>query len=261
MSAIEGGAIGGGLDARSSVLRLEGTERTYPGSPPVRAVRGIDLAVSAGDYLSLMGRSGSGKSTLMNVMGLLDRPTAGRVLFAGADTVRLPDRHLAAVRGHGIGFVFQSFNLLPHRTAAENVALGLGYQGVPWRMREPMAVAALEAVGLGHRATALPGKLSGGERQRVAIARAVAGKPRLLLCDEPTGNLDGVSAEMILGLLDELNTTGLAVIVVTHDHAAAARARRHLLMSDGVVTEAVLADTQRGSQAPVAPQAAGALGE
>jgi putative ABC transport system ATP-binding protein len=219
------------------VLELAGAERRYPGAPPVQAVRPTDLCIFPGDYVSLMGRSGSGKSTLLNLMGLLDRPSAGQVLFRGTDTAVLPDHRIAALRGHYIGFVFQSFNLLRYRTAAENTGLGLTYQGIPPRDRDRPAQEALARVGLAHRAGALPRQLSGGEQQRVAIARALAGGPSLLLCDEPTGNLDAESAGVVLDLLERLPAGGLALVIVTHDPGVAQRASRHLAMADGVVTE------------------------
>jgi putative ABC transport system ATP-binding protein len=184
-----------------------------------------------------MGRSGSGKSTLLNLMGLLDRPTSGTVLFADIDTRRLPDRKVSELRASNIGFVFQNYNLIPQRTAAENVALGLLYQRVPRSRRVGLALRALERVGLGHRSAALPGQLSGGERQRVAIARAVAGRPGLLLCDEPTGNLDAANSAAVLDLLESLRADGIAVVVVTHDGDVAARSRRHLVMADGKLSE------------------------
>jgi putative ABC transport system ATP-binding protein len=220
-----------------ALLELREAERTYNGSPPVRAVKPASLRVRPGDYVSLMGRSGSGKSTLLNLMGLLDRPTAGSVVFAGTDTRQLPDRDLSRLRSDGIGFVFQSFNLIPHRTAADNVALGLLYQKIPFAARRGLAEQALDRVGIAHRAHALPGQLSGGEKQRTAIARAVAGRPGLLLCDEPTGNLDEENSQAVLDLLDSLHEDGIAVIVVTHDPHVAARASRHIVMADGVIRE------------------------
>jgi putative ABC transport system ATP-binding protein len=236
----------GGAEAQE-LLELRGVERTYEGSPPVRAVKAASLRIGHGDHVSLMGRSGSGKSTLLNLMGLLDRPTAGAVAFTGTDTRHIPDRELSRLRASGIGFVFQGFNLIPHRTAAENVALALLYQQVPVSGRKTLALLALDRVGMVHRAHALPGQLSGGERQRVAIARAVAGRPGLVLCDEPTGNLDEANSAAVLDLLDSLNADGIAVVVVTHDTGVAARARRHLVMADGVVRE-----QPRQGQRPVA---------
>jgi len=222
---------------RPGLLFLDRAERTYGGAPPVRALRPATLAIFAGDYVSLMGRSGSGKSTLLNLMGLLDRPTAGSVAFTGTDTRNIPDRQMSALRANHIGFVFQTFNLIPHRTAAENVALGLAYQRVPRSERIPLALQALDRVGMLHRAGAQPGQLSGGERQRLAIARALAGRPALLLCDEPTGNLDTTSARAVLDLLDSLNGDRIAVVIVTHDPGVAARTHRHLAIADGVITE------------------------
>ena len=219
-------------------MTLEHVTRTYRGCPPVAAVKPTTLCLASGDYVSLMGRSGSGKSTLLNIIGLLDRPTSGELRFRGMPTSTLSDRDLAALRG-GIGFVFQSFNLLAHRTAAENVALGLLYQAVRRSRRESMARDALDRVGLSHRANALPGQMSGGEQQRVAIARAVVTRPYLVLCDEPTGSLDGASAGLVLDLLEALRSEGLAVLVVTHDLHVAARASRHLMMRDGVVSESL----------------------
>lgn len=219
------------------LLELRGVERTYAGIPPVRAVKAASFKIGRGDHVSLMGRSGSGKSTLLNLMGLLDRPTAGSVAFTGMDTRHIPDRTLSRLRASGIGFVFQTFNLIPHRSAADNVALALMYQQIPASERKSLALLALDRVGIVHRAHALPGQLSGGERQRVAIARAIAGRPGLVLCDEPTGNLDEANSAAVLDLLDSLNADGIAVVVVTHDVGIADRARRHLVMADGVVRE------------------------
>ncbi|HET9894334.1 MAG TPA: ABC transporter ATP-binding protein [Streptosporangiaceae bacterium] len=195
------------------------------------------MRVDAGDYVSLMGRSGSGKSTLLNLIGLLDKPTAGSVIFAGHDTRHLSDRAMSRLRARAIGFVFQAFNLLPHRSAEENVVLALLYQRVSSQSRIHMARNALERVGMLDRAHAFPAQLSGGEKQRVAIARAVAGRPTLVLCDEPTGNLDVPTARVVLDLLGSLRDDGLAVITVTHDPQVASRAGRHLIMDDGQVRE------------------------
>jgi putative ABC transport system ATP-binding protein len=224
-------------DVPVALLELGEVERVYPGSPPIHAVRRTTLRVDAGDYVSLMGRSGSGKSTLLNLIGLLDKPTAGEVRYGGLDTSRLPDHKISALRGRYIGFVFQGFNLLAQRTASENAGLSLIYQGVPLRQRSLLAEEALGRVGLAHRVNAFPNQLSGGEQQRVAIARALAGRPEVLLCDEPTGNLDVGSAGVVLDLLGELNSAGLAIVLVTHDPTVAARAHRHLTMADGIATE------------------------
>ncbi|WP_374192027.1 ABC transporter ATP-binding protein [Streptomyces clavuligerus] len=220
------------------VVELSGCGRTFSGTPPVVALRPADLGVAHGDYVAVVGPSGSGKSTLLNVLGLLDRPTSGTYTLAGRDTADLDERERTALRGHRIGFVFQAFHLLPHRTALENVALARLYVTPRGPSREAAAAAALHRVGLSHRLHALPTVLSGGERQRVAVARALVNTPDLLLCDEPTGNLDSVTAASVMDLLEELNTSGVTVVVITHDPAVAARARRIVTMLDGHLTEA-----------------------
>jgi putative ABC transport system ATP-binding protein len=219
------------------VIELRGLARTYPGSPPVAALRPTNLVIEAGDYVAVTGPSGSGKSTLLHLLGLLDAPTAGRYLLDGLDTSTLNDRDRSALRGRRIGFVFQSFHLLPYRTALENVQLAELYNRTPRADRFRAAVEALTEVGLGHRLNALPTTLSGGESQRVAIARALVNRPSLLLCDEPTGNLDSRNAAALMGLLDELNAAGFTVVVITHDERVAAHARRQILISDGVLSE------------------------
>ncbi|MFE2555130.1 ABC transporter ATP-binding protein [Streptomyces sp. NPDC059352] len=211
---------------------------TYPGPPPVQALRPCELAVERGEFVAVVGPSGSGKSTFLNVAGLLDAPTEGTYLLDGIDTAELPDRDRTALRGRRIGFVFQAFHLMPHRSAAENVMLSMVYAAVPRAERRVRAREALERVGLAHRVDAFPGRLSGGERQRVAIARALAGRPSLLLCDEPTGNLDSGNAETVLSLLGELHTSGMTVVVITHDSEVAARADRTVTIRDGVLSEA-----------------------
>jgi len=218
-------------------MELDQAAVTYPGAVPVRALRPVALRVAAGEMVAVAGRSGSGKSTLLNVLGLLDRPTQGRYLVRGVDTSLLSESALTSLRGREFGFVFQSFHLLADRTAAENTELGLLYRGTSAWQRRAAACEALERVGLGHRLSAMPGTLSGGEQQRVAIARALAQRPRVLLCDEPTGNLDRKNAELVTDLLLDLAAEGLTVITVTHDiHIAAAMPRR-LDIDDGVVTE------------------------
>jgi putative ABC transport system ATP-binding protein len=219
------------------VIELEQASLTYSGPPPVAALRPCDLVIRQGEFVALVGPSGSGKSTFLNIVGLLDSPTGGRYLLDGIDTGRLNDAARSALRGQRIGFVFQAFHLLPHRTALENVQLALVYQRVPRRERSARAREALARVGLSHRVDALPTTLSGGERQRVAIARALAGWPSLLLCDEPTGNLDTATAAQILDLLEELNASGVTLVVITHDPAVAGRGTRTLRIRDGVLAE------------------------
>jgi putative ABC transport system ATP-binding protein len=210
--------------------------RTYAGAYPVHALVECDLAINAGEYVSVVGTSGSGKSTLLNLLGMIDAPTSGSMLVDGVDISELSDSARTEMRGRLIGFVFQSFHLLHHRTALENVSLPMMYQGVSKSERFGRSTMTLERVGLGHRMLALPSTLSGGEAQRVAIARAVAGSPGILLCDEPTGNLDQGNTEQVMSLLEELNADGLTVVVVSHDESVARRAPRVVRVSDGVVS-------------------------
>ena len=221
------------------VIELRGLARTYPGPPPVPALRPASLVIEAGDYVAVTGASGSGKSTLLHLLGLLDSPTAGRYLLDGVDTGELGDRDRSALRGSRIGFVFQAFHLLPYRTALENVLLAQMYNQTPRTARVRAAVDALDAVRLGHRLDALPTTLSGGECQRVAIARALVNRPSLLLCDEPTGNLDSRNATALMDLLDQLNGAGFTIVVITHDASVAAHAGRTIAISDGVLSEVV----------------------
>jgi putative ABC transport system ATP-binding protein len=219
------------------VIELRGLARTYPGPPPVAALRPTDLVIEAGEYVAVTGPSGSGKSTLLHLLGLLDWPTAGSYLLDGADTSAMRDAERCALRGSRIGFVFQSFHLLPYRTAVENVQLAQLYNQTPRSGRTSAAIGALRSVGLGHRLDALPTRLSGGESQRVAIARALVNRPSLLLCDEPTGNLDSQNAATIMALLAELNEAGFTIVVITHDPGVAARAGRTVSIMDGRVSE------------------------
>ncbi|MGY0234818.1 ABC transporter ATP-binding protein [Longispora urticae] len=219
------------------LIELRGVALTYPGPPPVPALRSTDLVVQAGEYVAVVGRSGSGKSTLLNVLGLIDAPTAGAYLLDGVDTATMRDSARTTLRASRIGLVFQAFHLLAHRTATDNVALGLLYQGRSARVRRAEARAALHRVGLDHRADAVASRMSGGERQRVAIARALIARPALLLCDEPTGNLDTATAETVLGLIDDLHQDGLTIIMITHDPSVAARAGRTVTITDGQLTE------------------------
>lgn len=223
--------------AAQPVLRLTSLSRTFPGPVPVHALDAVDLTVARGEYLAVTGPSGSGKSTLLNLLGLLDRPSSGRFEFDGHDVAGLKERERTALRARRIGFVFQSFHLLAHRTAVENVALGQLYRRIPASRRRRAAHDALARVGLTHRAEHLPATLSGGERQRVAIARALVNQPDLLLCDEPTGNLDSATASVVLDLLDELNAAGQTVIVITHAPEVADRAHRRVRIRDGRLTE------------------------
>jgi putative ABC transport system ATP-binding protein len=219
------------------VVELDRLARVFPTEPPVHALRQVHLTVHNGDYVAVVGASGSGKSTLLNVLGLLDRPTDDRYLLDGIDTAVLSDSERAGERGRRIGFVFQSFHLLSHRSVEENVMLGEIYRGEPRSGRFERAVAALQQVGLGHRIGFLPTRLSGGERQRVAIARAIVGTPSLLLCDEPTGNLDSENTASVLDLFDELGRRGLTILVITHDSTVADRAGRVVRMLDGNLSE------------------------
>ena len=219
------------------VVELEAVSRTFPGFPPVEAVRATDLVVDEGDYVSIVGPSGSGKSTLLHLLGCLDRPTEGTYRLRGVDVGALSDGKRTALRGREIGFVFQSFHLLSHRTVLDNVIVGMLYNRTSRRDRRTQAIDALERVGLGHRMTFTPTKLSGGERQRVAIARAVAAEPSLLLCDEPTGNLDTATTGSLLDLFDELRADGLTLIVITHNEAVSRRADRRIEIVDGILSE------------------------
>ncbi|MBC7092982.1 ABC transporter ATP-binding protein [Candidatus Bipolaricaulota bacterium] len=222
----------------SSLIRLERVTKVYRlGEVDVPALRGVDLTVEKGDFLALMGPSGSGKSTLLHLMGLLDRPTAGRIVWDGEDVTALKPNRLAELRGQHIGFIFQTFNLVATLTAVENVELPLLFLGVSPRRRRERAVELLTRLGLDDRLGHRPGQLSGGQQQRVAIARALAADPELILADEPTGNLDSATGQEILGLLGELHRQGKTVVLVTHDPEAAAAADRTFRLRDGLIRE------------------------
>jgi len=215
-------------------VRLEAVSRTYRmGRVDVQALRDIDLRIDPNEYIAITGPSGSGKSTLMNILGCLDRPTSGRFELGGRDVSKLGDAELSRVRNARVGFVFQTFNLLPRATALHNVELPLVYAGVPRRRRREMAREALDRVGLSERARHHPNQLSGGQRQRVAIARALVNSPSLILADEPTGNLDSATGEEIMQILDGLHAEGNTILLVTHEAYIAAHAHRQIRLRDG----------------------------
>lgn len=222
-----------------ALILLEGVERRYPGPPEVFALRDATFSIDAGEYVAITGPSGSGKSTLLNVLGLLTRPTAGRYVFSGQEVSTLKENNAAGIRSRWIGVIFQAFHLLNDRSAITNVAMGALYGGHDLTNAEisNRAYEALQRVGLGHRTHALPSTLSGGERQRVAIARALMMRPRLLLCDEPTGNLDSSTTEEILDVFRLLNDAGQTLVMITHSPEVASRAGRVLNVRDGVVHE------------------------
>jgi len=217
----------------SAVVDMAAVGRVFPGPPEVDALRQVDLRIERNDYLSIVGPSGSGKSTLLHLLGLLDRPTTGSYRLDGIDTLDLSEPDRAAVRGQRIGFVFQAFHLLAHRSVLENVMLALLHGRRPRSSRREHAAAALAQVGLAHRTSFSPATLSGGERQRVAIARALVGAPSLLLADEPTGNLDSATSGSVLDLFDELHQGGLTLAVITHDERVSRRAGRRVRIIDG----------------------------
>jgi putative ABC transport system ATP-binding protein len=218
------------------IIRTEGLEKDYVlGAETVHAVRGVDLVIRRGEFVAVMGPSGSGKSTLMNMIGCLDTPSAGKYWLNGQLVSKLSDDSLARVRNREIGFVFQTFNLLPRATALHNVELPLIYAGVPTKERRRKAEEKLALVGLSDRVGHKPPEMSGGQRQRVAIARALVNDPALLLADEPTGNLDSVTSGEIMRQLAELNEQGQTIVLVTHEHDIAAYAKRQVHLKDGVI--------------------------
>jgi putative ABC transport system ATP-binding protein len=220
------------------VVTLDEVVKSYPASPPVRALDGITLCVDRGEMLAIVGPSGSGKSTLLNIVGALDRPTSGTVTIDGHDVATLDDRRLSALRATRIGFVFQQFNLIDGLSARENVATALLYRGVPARERRERAQAALERVGLAQRGHHRPAQLSGGEQQRVAIARAIVGEPAVVLADEPTGNLDSRTGQEIIALLHALHRAGSTILVITHETAIASSLPRCVAIRDGRIERA-----------------------
>jgi putative ABC transport system ATP-binding protein len=222
-----------------SLLELRRINKTYNrrSDHPLQVLRDVSLTVEAGDFVSIMGPSGSGKSTLLNVLGLLDMPDSGGYLLGGRDMVRLPRQALPGVRAREKGFVFQTFNLLPRMSVFQNVQLPMVYAGHPARDRRRRADEVLGLVHMTQRARHVPNQLSGGEQQRAAIARAIANDPPLILADEPTGNLDSVNGRLVMDELSRLNAGGRTIILVTHDPAIAAFARRHYRMQDGILSE------------------------
>jgi putative ABC transport system ATP-binding protein len=218
------------------LIALSGIERVFHlGDSEVHALRRLDLQIDAGEYVAVMGPSGSGKSTLLNLLGLLDRPNAGSYRLEGRDVTTLSAEEQARVRSERIGFVFQSFHLVPRLTAAENVALPMTLAGIPPAERAERVAQAMQDYGLADRANHRPDELSGGQRQRVAIARATIMRPAVILADEPTGNLDRATGDEVVRLLEGLNAQGVTLIVVTHDAALGGRARRRLMMEDGAL--------------------------
>lgn len=217
------------------VMELIEVRKSYPGNPPVEALRGINLVVRRGELLALVGTSGSGKSTMLNIMGALDRPTSGKLCVDGQDLSNFSDRELSTLRGSRIGFIFQQFHLIAGLSVLENVSTGLLYQGINRSLRMEKATQLLSRVGLGDRMTHLPHELSGGQQQRVAIARALMGDPAIVLADEPTGNLDSETSEEIMDLIHQLNEGGSTIVVVTHDGELARSLPGVVTLLDGVV--------------------------
>ena len=233
------------------MIELDHVSRLYTmGEEPLRALDDVSEVIEAGEYVAVMGPSGSGKSTMLNILGCLDRPNEGVYRLDGDDVGALSEDEVSAIRRHKIGFVFQTFHLVPRLSAEENVAFPMVFAGVPRGERSERVAAALAAVGLARRASHRPAELSGGECQRVAIARAMVMRPQVLLADEPTGNLDSVAGRQVMDLLEEMNAGGLTLLVVTHDPAVAARASRVLIMKDGRIVERASGTKLAGQPAP-----------
>jgi putative ABC transport system ATP-binding protein len=243
------------MDSPQAIIRLEGVEKRYflGGEVIVSALRGIDLVVNPGTYLAIMGPSGSGKSTMLNLIGCLDRPTAGRYFLGGTDVSVMPDDELSEARGHKIGFIFQSYNLIAQLTVIENIQVPLLYQGRDVRAYEEHCFKLAHMVGLDDRLHHRPNQLSGGQQQRVAIARSLVNDPLLILADEPTGNLDSRTGQEVLDLIDKLNVEGKTIVLVTHDERVAGRAHRVIHMRDGQIEREVV---NRREGTPLQPLAA-----
>ena len=241
------------MQAADPIIRLEGIEKRYAlgGEVAVRALRGIDLVVERGSYVAIMGPSGSGKSTMLNMLGCLDRPTAGRYILGGMDVSRMPDDELSEARGRTIGFIFQSYNLIAQLTVLENIQVPLHYQGKDVRAHRDHCIRLAEMVGLGDRLDHRPNQLSGGQQQRVAIARSLVNDPLLMLADEPTGNLDSRTGREVLELIDRLNAQGKTIVLVTHGHEVAERAHRVIHMRDGLIEREVSNLTKSGERPAV----------
>ena len=223
------------MNKKELILHAEGLKKTYiTGSVKTEVLKGVDVKISDGEFVALMGHSGSGKSTLMHILGFLDTPDEGKYIFEGKDTSKFTDDELANIRNTKVGFVFQAFNLLPRTSSLDNVRLPMIYAGVPEKEQIVRATKALESVGLEHRLNNLSNELSGGEQQRVAVARALVNEPRIILADEPTGNLDSASTKEMMKVFDELNKTGHTLVIVTHEDNVASHATRIIKINDGV---------------------------
>ncbi len=246
----------------AALLDLRDVRKVYAtGAVQVAALRGIDLQVEQGEYVAIMGPSGSGKSTLMHIIGCLDVPSSGSYSLAGVDVGVMDEQELALVRNERIGFVFQSFNLLPSMSAWRNVELPLVYAGVSRHERKRRAIEALTRVGLADRVDHRPGELSGGQQQRVSVARALVTEPDLILADEPTGNLDSTSTADVLALLDELQAQGRTIVLITHEHDVAARAQRMVVIRDGMIDPPVPVGAPVGAHSPGFPDSAAPAGD
>lgn len=249
MTVVDVTASGAPAGSAGDVVVVDGLSKVFPGPPEVVALQPCTFRVGRGEFVAVTGPSGSGKTTLLSLLGLLDAPTAGTYVLDGRDVAGLSDRERASVRARQIGFVFQAFHLIGYRSVLDNVELGLLYQSTRRGERRRRASEVIDQVGLGHRRDALCSKLSGGEKQRVAIARTLVRRPALVLCDEPTGNLDSATSDSVLALLDGLHADGQTVVIITHDPGVAAHAQRRLEIRDGVVTENHSADDSQPDRA------------